>query len=260
MNKPRVTQLVWILVLVGGVVAVAGLLSEQGFRVVRIEQPVKQTEAVGFTPGDQRVERPAGKRVTSKGKGQIDAERGRQGKRKGLASASDTASPTIGESKDIRQQAKKHTQGQIKDKGQGPIPFIVYGEEKPALVIEEINQALDPINIASLGGVRSGWPIIDILRTYGVETASKVVFTARSGEKWSIDSSQIADLETRFVVTSGKKGQLLLLSGPEVENTIGIDFSKKRVGRGSKEMLNSLIGDRTDLISFPNIVRIEVVG
>jgi len=134
--------------------------------------------------------------------------------------------------------------------GKTPIPLIVNGRETTSLLGQKLKDTLTAVTIASLHDIRTGWAVSDLLQAHGVQQAKTIVFTNRGGERWSADWSQITDSQRRLIVTYSRQGSLLLFSGPELPQG----------ERPTPSQARTLAQSTPDLVSFPDVVKIEVTA
>jgi hypothetical protein len=222
MQKNLVSKLFLAVVIIGGLIAGAGFLSEKGVRLVR---------SSGQTPGAQAVRTPQGQASSPSAQVQSDGSHPRGAAKK-------------------ERRAQKTQKGRRLAIGQTPIPLFVNGKEKAPLVGSALQQNLPTVRIVTLHDARTGWAVADILGAQDITQAKQVIFTNKDGKRWSANWAQILDSKTRLIVTYSKHDTLLLFSGPKEETE----------KRQSPQQIKEVLGGRTDLVSFPGVVKIEVIG
>ncbi len=201
-----------------------GLLAGAGFLS---EKGIRLIRSAG-TPGNQAVRVPEGQAPSPTAQVQSDGSHPRR----------------------AAKEERRAQKGSRLPVGQTPIPIIVNGKEKAPLVGSALQETLPEVKIATLHDARTGWAVADILNAQGVTQAKQVVFTDNNGKRWSAGWAQITDPKTRLIVTYSKHNTLLLFSGPQIE------IGKRQTPRQIREV----VGSRADLVSFPGVVKIEVIG
>ncbi|MBI3620654.1 MAG: hypothetical protein HY208_00500 [Nitrospirae bacterium] len=201
-----------------------GLIAGAGLLSEKGMRLIRSTGA----PGDQTVQVPAGQASSPLAQPRSDGSHPRQAAK-------------------AERRAQKGSRIPV---GQTPIPIIVNGKEKAPLVGSTLQEKLPEVRIATLHDARTGWAVADILSAQGVTQAKQVVFVDDKGKRWSTSWAQITDPKTRLILAYSKHDTLLLFSGPQ------IDAGKRQSARQIRET----VADRTDLVSFPNVVKIEVIG
>ncbi len=225
-------------IVAAAVVAVAGYLTERGIRIEKIRPTAPTTSPEGRTPGDQQARgleaaslvEPDQKPGQNRGKSDKESQRGGKDK----------------------QTVRGGTRGHDLVVGNAPIHILVNGQTKTTIRGRDLQDTLEEVTVVTASGPRTGWAVADILHAHGIDGAKQVAFTNKEGKSWSADWKQVSDAETRVIVTYSQNGSALLVSGPIVQET-----SRKRT---SPRELKAPIRDRTDLVLFPDVVKIDVAG
>ena len=222
-------------IVVAAVVAVAGYLTERGIRIEKIRPTAPTTSPEGRTPGNRQVRSPEEPALAQSSQ----TERRKSGKE----------SQRGGKDK---QAVRGGTRGHDLVAGNTPISILVNGQTKTTIRGRDLQDTLEEVTVVTSNGPRTGWAVTDILHAQGIDGAKQVAFTNRDGKSWSADWEQVSNAETRVIMTYSQNGSALLVSGPIVEET-----GRKRT---SPRELKAPIRDRTDLVLFPDVVKIDVSG
>ncbi|MEW6325805.1 MAG: hypothetical protein AB1515_10520, partial [Nitrospirota bacterium] len=186
------SKLFAVIVVVAGLVAVAGYLGERGIRIEKVRPGATTALPEDRQPGDQRA---------------------REMETASLQQAEPTEQQKGGKSRNRdKQAARGGTRGHNLVVSNTPIPLLVNGQQKGALSGRNLQNSVNEVTIVTSTGPRTGWALDDFLRSQGLETGKQIVFTDKNGDNQSVDWSQVSDAETRLIITYTQGGGALVVS------------------------------------------------
>lgn len=134
--------------------------------------------------------------------------------------------------------------------GLDPVPVMVNGKKSGSFVGKDLMDHVEDTVVATAEGPRKGWGVAKTLDYLGVKGAKEVSLYDKSGKKITVSGNQIMDTKTFVLFTYDDQGRLLLTSGPKVRGT--------NKGTTSLQQVLKMVEGRSDLLAFPDVVKIEV--
>lgn len=241
-------------VAVAMVITIAAFLSEE-----TVENKTLNTETAfqafpdDRRPGDQRVRdhsRGSVSRADQKGVrqgqgGNVSAAGAGGG---GLKSGLKKGTQTAKSGSDRFGERGRASYGKI---GSESIPVFVKGVQKGEIGGQILLGQLNERVVLLRRGPRLGWGVVEALKLAGIEEGGRATFTAREGDSKTVEWSMLETGEGIYILSYNQSGQLLLLSGKEIDMEDPGSRKEKR-GRQSR---NSNSGGG---IALQDIVKIEV--